>query len=81
MLVTCSVHLFPFLTLNSHVCVNYLIILSPKEFQTLIKGGAALDLNAVQAKPASWILDITWLNIISLSELHQFNDLPAKVRI
>jgi dynein heavy chain len=50
-----------------------------QEFQTLIKGGAALDLNAVAPKPASWILDITWLNIISLSELHQYDDLPSKV--
>ena len=56
-------------------------MLSSQEFQTLIKGGAALDLNAVAPKPASWILDITWLNIISLSELHQFDDLPSKVNI
>lgn len=42
-------------------------------------GGAALDLNAVAPKPKKWIQDITWLNLIELSKLNQFNQLPDQV--
>ncbi|CAH8644888.1 unnamed protein product [Schistosoma haematobium] len=51
----------------------------PEEFQIFIKGGAALDLNAVAPKPKKWIQDITWLNLIELSKLNQFNQLPDQV--
>ncbi|KAK6616888.1 Dynein heavy chain 8, axonemal [Polyplax serrata] len=50
-----------------------------EEFQTLIKGGAALDLNSVTPKPCKWITDNTWLNLVQLSNLRQFQYLLGQV--
>ncbi|MEE6465421.1 hypothetical protein FKM82_006550, partial [Ascaphus truei] len=53
--------------------------ISHNDFQTLIKGGATLDLNSVEPKPKKWILDMTWLNLVQLSNLHPFNQLLGQV--
>ncbi|XP_072567808.1 dynein axonemal heavy chain 5 [Paramormyrops kingsleyae] len=53
--------------------------ISHNEFQTLIKGGASLDLNSVEPKPKRWILDMTWLNLVQLSGLQPFTQLLVQV--
>lgn len=53
--------------------------ISHEEFQFFIKGGAALNLNAVAPKPCKWITDMTWLNLVALSGLRQFQYVISQV--
>lgn len=55
--------------------------LTHEEFMVFIKGGASLDLNAVQPKSFKWILDITWLNLVEINKLAVFSDILTRVNI
>ncbi|CAD0194925.1 unnamed protein product [Chrysodeixis includens] len=64
--------------------IDYLIdlqkeYLSFEEFQTFIKGGAALDLNTCPSKPYKWITDMSWLNLVQLSSLRQFTNILTQI--
>ncbi|KAJ3396765.1 Dynein heavy chain 5, axonemal [Lobulomyces angularis] len=50
-----------------------------EEFRCFIKGGAALDINAVVKKPFNWIPDMTWLNLVALCKMPGFSDLLNQV--
>mmetsp|Transcript_13743 Transcript_13743/g.31844 ORF Transcript_13743/g.31844 Transcript_13743/m.31844 type:complete len:4493 (+) Transcript_13743:136-13614(+) len=51
--------------------------LSQDHFNALIKGGDALDINAVRKKPKEWIPDASWLHCVNLANtLQTFKDLP-----
>ncbi|KAJ3342801.1 Dynein heavy chain 5, axonemal [Gonapodya sp. JEL0774] len=53
--------------------------ISHEEFRTFIRGGGALDINAVAKKPFNWIPDVTWLNLVALSKMPGFNDLLNQI--
>ncbi|KAL0487737.1 dynein heavy chain [Acrasis kona] len=54
--------------------------ISHKEFQTLIKAGAALHINDVpRRKPFAWIPDTAWVNLCAISELPKFKTILHQV--
>ncbi|CAH8437868.1 unnamed protein product [Dicrocoelium dendriticum] len=70
---------FTFAVLLTLKIAMHLGSIKREEFQVFIKGGAALDLNAVTPKPKKWIQDMTWLNLVELSKLPQFSQLPSQI--
>ncbi|CBN78680.1 dynein heavy chain [Ectocarpus siliculosus] len=54
--------------------------LDQSDVTLFIKGGAALDLNAVKPKPYLWLADPAWLNAIQLSRDNvMFKSLPDEI--
>jgi dynein heavy chain len=52
-------------------------VITQEHFSCFVKGGAALDINAVKKKPKEWVPDTVWLNIIQLSmSIPLFKELP-----
>lgn len=49
------------------------------DVDVFLKGGGALDINSVRKKPKDWIPDNVWLNIIALSSIDAFRDIPDSV--
>ena len=43
--------------------------LTQGEFDCMLKGGAALDISSIRAKPFNWIPDLIWCNVIACCEM------------
>jgi len=50
-----------------------------RQVNVFLKGGGSLDILSARKKPKDWLPDPIWLNIIALSALQQFHDLPDSV--
>eukprot|EP00762_Andalucia_godoyi_P004467 ANDGO_08124.mRNA.1 Dynein gamma chain len=53
--------------------------ISSVEFNTLLRGGAAVDMNTARKKPFAWIPDNSWLNLIALSSVSKFVQLLENI--
>jgi dynein heavy chain len=53
--------------------------LSQVEFDTILKGGAALDIDSVRKKPFNWLPDEVWLNCIAASDLPGMSDFADSI--
>uniref|UniRef100_A0A383W453 AAA+ ATPase domain-containing protein n=1 Tax=Tetradesmus obliquus TaxID=3088 RepID=A0A383W453_TETOB len=51
----------------------------PQDVDILLKGGGALDITSVRKKPKEWIPDAVWLNVVALSNMDAFRDIPDSV--
>jgi len=47
-------------------------LLGLHDFNFLLRGGAALDINSVRKKPFAWLTNEAWLNVIELSQVCKF---------
>ena len=66
------------LMLTNKILVNANKV-KPADLDVFLKGGGALDISSVRKKPKEWIPDGVWLNIIALSNLDAFRDIPDSV--
>lgn len=66
------------LMLTNKILVSAKIV-RPADLDIFLKGGAALDINSVRKKPKDWIPDRVWLNIVALSNMDAFRDIPDSV--
>ena len=53
--------------------------LTSGEMDCILKGGAALDINAVRKKPFNWLPDNVWLNCIAASDLPGMTDFADSI--
>ena len=63
--------------MHVHVLLLYMYMYLHVIYHT---GGAALDLKTSPHKPAKWITDINWLNVVALSKLSQFTQILEQAR-
>lgn len=70
---------FLFVLLMALSIDRQLEIISFDEFQTFIKGGAAMNLNDCPPVPFRWVTDETWLNLVQLVSLTPFVNILNKV--
>lgn len=49
------------------------------DVDVFLKGGGALDINSTRKKPKEWIPDVVWLNVVALSSIDAFRDVPDSV--
>lgn len=70
---------FLFVLLMALSIDRQLEIISFDEFQTFIKGGAAMNLNDCPPVPFRWVTDETWLNLVQLTSLTPFVNILNKV--
>ena len=53
--------------------------LTQTEFDCILKGGAALDVNAIRKKPFEWLPDMIWCNIIACCDMPGLGDLADSI--
>jgi dynein heavy chain len=53
--------------------------ITPKEFSTMLRAGAAHHINDVRRKPFTWLPDAAWVHLYSLTEIPKFKALLHQI--